>query len=183
MRMQTFENINVLNRMLRLTAASRHCISQTNATSLSSLLYTQQRGRGFTEVDRAGGRNQAHRFEELIRWYMRLKPWREEIATLKRRLKRHKAGFDCLLNPIFISNHAPLFEFIENKPIIMIWDHAYKKLASHYLSWRSELTSIYITEYVDHYDTDAQSIEPAFNNPNELKEMRSVNALKNLDIF
>lgn len=81
--------------MLRITTISRWCsISRTNPASAASPLYIQQRGSGFTEVDRAGGRNRGRGFEELIRWYLRLKPWREEVATLKRRFKRHKAGFD-----------------------------------------------------------------------------------------
>ncbi|VDN98680.1 unnamed protein product [Rodentolepis nana] len=88
--------------MLRLTVAGRICTSRINAQSASSPLYIQQRERGFTEVDRAGGRNKAHRLEELIRWYLRLKPWREEIATLMRRLKRHNAGFDVHHSCVFI---------------------------------------------------------------------------------
>ncbi|KAM7532889.1 hypothetical protein Aperf_G00000128636 [Anoplocephala perfoliata] len=81
--------------MLRVTTVSRWCsVSRTNAAMVASPLYIQQRGHGFTEIDRAGGRNRGMKLEELARWYLRLKPWREEVATFKRRLKRHKAGFD-----------------------------------------------------------------------------------------
>ncbi|KAL5112899.1 hypothetical protein TcWFU_009229 [Taenia crassiceps] len=49
---------------------------------------------GSTKVDRAGGRNRVNKLENLIQWWIRLKPWQEELATLKRRLRRQKAGFD-----------------------------------------------------------------------------------------
>lgn len=52
----------------------------------------------FSEIDRAGGRNRGHKLEEFIRWWQRLKPWKEEWAALKRRLRRHNAGFDPTLH-------------------------------------------------------------------------------------
>ncbi|VDN21983.1 unnamed protein product [Dibothriocephalus latus] len=59
----------------------------------------------FTEIDRAGGRNRGHKLEEFIRWWQRLKPWKEEWAALKRRLRRHNAGFDvsCMSPSVVLS--------------------------------------------------------------------------------
>ncbi|KAH9286908.1 Complex I intermediate-associated protein 30, mitochondrial [Echinococcus granulosus] len=73
--------------MFRLTV-SRHVVLQN-----APFVY-QFRRRGFIKVDRAGGRNRENVFGDLIRWWIRLRPWKEEVATLKRRLRRHKAGFD-----------------------------------------------------------------------------------------
>ncbi|KAL7062710.1 hypothetical protein AAHC03_0338 [Spirometra sp. Aus1] len=52
----------------------------------------------FTEIDRAGGRNRGHKLEEFMRWCQRIKPWKEEVASFKRRLRRHNAGFDPTLH-------------------------------------------------------------------------------------
>ncbi|VDD79364.1 unnamed protein product [Mesocestoides corti] len=61
--------------------------------STKPLLIASQRT-SFYEVDRAGGRNKGDKIEGLVRWWLRLKPWNEEIANLKRRLRRSNAGFD-----------------------------------------------------------------------------------------
>lgn len=73
--------------MFRITIGRRVVLRDVPSTC-------QPHRHGYTKVDRASGRNRENKFENIIRWWIRLKPWREEVATLKRRLRRHKAGFD-----------------------------------------------------------------------------------------
>lgn len=118
--------MTVLGTPLRLRSAWSHQSIgyNTNINTYSLRCYSSRQGaasgrRDLPQNIQYGvyGENLPGGIQAIMRWWRRLKPLKQELADLRRRLRRNKRGFD--VSVLYIPPFAPQFD--TNFPVLMFY--------------------------------------------------------------